>query len=896
MFFNSSLNTATKSDMKGLYKKQRSFADLLPWVEYLPECQQFLFNDAITRMAVFKIEPIATEGRSQAALEEISNSLASVISESFPEEDKDPWTLQIYVNSESELNSYMDDIKESIDPGLAQTEYTQEYLRVYEEHLNEITSAKSYFFDKEVTDAPWRAKRLQIRVCIYRRYWTAKPRIAPEYELEQTVEKFLTGLQAAGLKTQRADGADFYRWMLLWFNPSPKEYAHNTGEMLRNVPYPNEDESVAGRDLAEMILLNEPVADKKKGIWYFDDLPHAVVQVGKLQKKPTHGALSGEIAHGPRIYALTDRLPENAIIGMTVFILPQDKIKNRVKLIADRAIGASAESGITRREAGEVLEKQARNDKLFPMEAAVFLRGADEHELAKNIATTRALLNNIGLLSINPEKDPIQLDSFIKNLPGVQVEALDRAQRQRARLAFSTNIASLAPVYGRSRGTGTPGLKFFNRSGEPQTFDPLSNKDRRKNGHMIMLGPTGAGKSATLLACLQSMLAVHRPRLYIIEAGNSFGLFGDHCKSLGLSVHKVALTYSSDVSIPPFSDVKKLAEIPDLKLESDVAADDDDAERDILGEAELIAVLMITGGEQKEVDKLTRSNRMTIRRAIKKAAEKAANGEYESETVLPEHIAETLKELSRQPEYAESSREIREMGDAMLMFCDGLNGKLFNRDGKLWPESDVTIIDRAQAAQKGNEDTLAVAYTSLIQHINAEVEKNQRGNRYTIVLTDEAHKITTNPLLMPYVVSITKMWRKLGAWYWLATQNMKDFPDSAETLLNMIEWWLCLTMPPSEIEEIARFKPLTEEQKGMMLSATKEPGKYTEGVVMSDQLQTLFRNVPPPLSLALAQTEMHEKAARQEIMDAEGVDEISAAYKVAAQMVEKNRARAKRRE
>ena len=30
----------------------------------------------------------------------------------------------------------------------------------------------------------------------------------------------------------------------------------------------------------------------------------------------------------------------------------------------------------------------------------------------------------------------------------------------------------------------------------------------------------------------------------------------------------------------------------------------------------------------------------------------------------------------------------------------------------------------------------------------------------------------TNPLLSPYVVKITKMWRKLGAWFWLATQNI----------------------------------------------------------------------------------------------------------------------------
>lgn len=83
--------------------------------------------------------------------------------------------------------------------------------------------------------------------------------------------------------------------------------------------------------------------------------------------------------------------------------------------------------------------------------------------------------------------------------------------------------------------------------------------------------------------------------------------------------------------------------------------------------------------------------------------------------------------------------------------------------------------------------------------------------------------ITTNPLLAPYVIKVVKMWRKLGAWLWLATQNLEDFPSTSKKMLNMIEWWLCLVMPPEEVEEIARFKKLTQEQKAMLLSATKTP-------------------------------------------------------------------------
>jgi hypothetical protein len=125
------------------------------------------------------------------------------------------------------------------------------------------------------------------------------------------------------------------------------------------------------------------------------------------------------------------------------------------------------------------------------------------------------------------------------------------------------------------------------------------------------------------------------------------------------------------------------------------------------------------------------------------------------------------------------------------------------------------------------------------------------------------------------------VWRKLGAWFWIVTQNFEDFPDASREMLNMIEWWLCLVMPKDEVEQIARFKDLNEEQRSLLLSARKEPGKYVEGVVLVDNLEALIRNVPPPLSLALAMTEKHEKAESAEIIRERGCSELEAMHLVA---------------
>jgi len=168
----------------------------------------------------------------------------------------------------------------------------------------------------------------------------------------------------------------------------------------------------------------------------------------------------------------------------------------------------------------------------------------------------------------------------------------------------------------------------------------------------------------------------------------------------------------------------------------------------------------------------------------------------------------------------------------------------------------------------------------LMTKINNVVEAGQYTNRSTITVIDEAHLLLHNPLVGPYLNSISAMWRTFGGWLWLATQNLHQFPDTAKQLLNQPEWWILLSTDEDEVNQIARFKSLTDEQQILLKAARKEFGKYTEGVVMSKQLLSLFRNVPPGLALALAQTEQDEKAERMRLANKLGVSELEAAIEI----------------
>ena len=288
-----------------------------------------------------------------------------------------------------------------------------------------------------------------------------------------------------------------------------------------------------------------------------------------------------------------------------------------------------------------------------------------------------------------------------------------------------------------------------------------------------------------------------------------------------------------------------------------IEADDNnvDEKRDLLGEMVIQASLMITGGEKREIDKMSRADRYLIEQALFSAARKTREAAKPHPRV--QDVAEELMAMRHSDTLGPLRRERAEdMGQAMMVFCNGLRGQLFNGYGESWPDVDVVHVEMGTLAMSSYEDALSVAYTSLVSHVHSLAEATQYEGRPLIFLTDEGHLVTKNQLLSDYVVKITKMWRKLGAWFWLATQNMQDFPDDVARILSMCEWWWLLTMPPDEIEHVARFKTLTDEQRRLMESATKEPPKYTEGVVISSAMQALFRNVPPALPIALIRPRM----------------------------------------
>ena len=877
-----------------LYRRERSFVDFLPWVEALPDERAILLADGVSVGAVLEIMPVGTEGRTLDDLTQIRDTVQDALQDSFDEHDSAPWVMQSDTFDEPDLGEPAAAVAEYVRPAARGTDYTEAYLTLLRQHYRGISKPAGLFHDTVVTHSPWRGAVRRNLLMIYRKYPTprrrqgrgeaAVDRDLALADLADTVDRLTQALLPAGMQVTRLSGEAFHDWLLAFFNDGTalyggdlKRFLSAAGSAPDSLPY--------GDRFAESLFYEHPRSDQDNQCWWFGQRALRCLSIDGLRRRPAVGQITGETKRGDAHNTLVDFLPPGSVFVSTLVVIPQDSLEHHIQAIEASAIGENSESAQVRKDCATALEILAARQKFYRAQYAVYVRGDSVAELNERTTALRARLLNYGFRAIAPKDDFTALDAAIRNLPMVYDPAQDAKEGWRgAQITLVQHIANLFCGFGRARGTGHPGLALFNRGGEPVFFDPLNPADRQKNAHMVILGPTGAGKSASVIAMLAHVMAIHRPRLFVIEAGNSFGLLGQWFASLGLSVNQVSLKPGSGVTLSPFADAHLLLdqEGPVLDtLEQIAAGEDEDEPRDIMGELEIVALLMITGGEEREAREIRRADRSMIRRAILEAARTAQAAQR---TTLTEDVREAFWGLAAQAQTELEAHKLRAMGQAIDMYTHAFNGEVFNREGSPWPEADVTIIDLATFAREGYEANLAIAVISCLNRINHIAERDQFSDREIVVTIDEAHIITTNPLLAPFLIKIVKMWRKLGAWLWSATQNMADYPDAAKTMLNMVEWWLCLVMPKEEVEALGAYRQLNEGQRAMLLSASKAAGHYTEGVLMSERTEVLVRQVPPSLMLALAQTEKHEKARRYTLMREHGCSELEAALQVAAQI------------
>ncbi|WP_063382168.1 conjugative transfer ATPase [Pseudoalteromonas luteoviolacea] len=904
---------ASNGDLNRQYVKQKSFTDFLPIVEYLADEQVFLLEDLKTFAIGIKFKTINVEGFPEKSKASMRDTLIRALNTNIPMYSENPIVANVYFSNQYNLTSPIERIKAA---GAGNKSDLKDcFNAMYEKHLNGIAKEGGIFEDTQVTDLPFSGKTSDGYLFLYRRGNKGNQLQTNLEEILVLRDKLIKSLSDidGNFDFEIMTGKSFYDWFFPIFN---KEPGLNESALLNKYPYAGDEDVPFGRDFSTMLTRKPPVSDVDRGLWYFGGEENGRSSRKKLGRRakfltceainsaPPIGAFTASQEKGSKF----DAMPEGVVFSMTIVFLDQKIIRKDIEKIKKKAVGDSSEARAARYEADVAEDMIVAKNPILPVEIGFYVFGKDERDLLVKEQSVKDAAGSVGLQIMDSEFDIYACDTFLKFLP-CNYRWKQNETRQRSIKCTLQHICNYMPILGKGRGTGSVGNIQFNRGGEEMFFDIIN--DYVANAHLTMIGSSGAGKSAKLVEMFFSYLAIHNPRFYIIEKGDSFKRAVEFVKNYGITVNSLKLNNNGKVAIPPFANAYKAldqelsereieeptetyeqisADLDSLNKKLDAGDVVDDEVKDYLGEMEILAKIMATGGDSDKAKEYGVVEASLIRKAIMKAAKECR--EQGKKHPLVEDVAKALRTLDTEGLREKHKDKLSDMALGLDCFCSGLAGNLFNREGTLWEEADVTHIDLGDVTRDGKHAELAISYASILNSINDIAERDQNLGRPIIVLTDEAHNVVSksskaSPILVPAIVKIVKMWRKLNAWNWMATQNIKDYCAEAEAILKLNEWLIALAVEKGEDEDIASLKKLTDEEKALMSSVTKEDYKFTEGFVSCRNKRLnnqLFRNIPPSLILVMGWSDGKEKKIISDKMEELNCSEQVAILHLAAEI------------
>ena len=896
----------TQIQYRALFKSDPSFVDYVPLCDYLDDEEAYVFNDGVNIAKIWRVQARYMCARSEEALAKFNEGLTRAL-DSLPtdgEAAEFPYVVQVFARA-IEADGVADDFDAAIaENGLADDPLSRDIARVMRRHLNIMTHEKGVFPDTRIRGETqgWRVADQAVWLCIYskrpKKHWKKNKR-SPAAQAKHDLGAFINALTSAGIALRPLKPHEFVNWLAPYFG-----HERVTAADLQ------ERRKMASFDLAQEVfhyapLYHESSEPLERGIWQFgDDTWLRYLTIGAVDHPPRDGAatlgMQEDDIDGKLISAsLFEQLPTGAMMTWTVIPQSAHQMQLEIDTILNLSQdGASRRAKYATEQAQEVHEEMMRyNRRVFYVQMGVFLRAGSLHELLDATERAVAVVSTSECIGIvPPQYDLISQDSFIRALPTVYDFAHDRKSALRARKCYTAHLASLLPFYGNKSGGVNPCYLMYSRTGEPFYLNPFHKNDRSRVSHEVFFGPTGSGKSATIVNMTAMSMAVNNPRMFIFDYGESFKLLADYAERHGKKVKRFVLNANSDDVLAPFFETDKaLAEAAKAKAISDGTwkgnqedNDIDEAERrSYLNEMEYILRIMVSGGSNDVTltpSQIARLNTALVR-GLNISKEK---GEAHAR---PVHMMEALLEMAdeearREGGMREIVLELRDRAEAVRLWTQGLRGMLFNRIAKGFdPGYDLTVIELGTVAGLGNEDMLAVAGLSAIYTITALAEKLQHSGRAIEVKIDEAHLWAKVKLLMSGLVVGSKVFRKLNCWLTIITQDVTDFTGDAIKLLANAEFWWLMKMAKTEIDQLAKVRELDPETRYLLDFPRKEGGRFVEGVSLSVKYPpTLVRYVPPSLILALGQTDGNEKDARRQLMEKHHISELDAALMIAGEI------------
>ena len=215
---------------------------------------------------------------------------------------------------------------------------------------------------------------------------------------------------------------------------------------------------------------------------------------------------------------------------------------------------------------------------------------------------------NAGLQPVREEDEVAPLNSYLRWLPCVFDPAADKRQWYAQPCSRNTRRTwRRSGAAARARGIRA---SFFNRGGGPITFDPLNRLDRQMNAHLFLFGPTvGQERDAQQHpepgdGDLPTAPVHRRGGQQLRPVRRLRGTVGPHRASVKLAPARASTWRRSPTPGAWSIRRARYRRWTPMRLDEDQTdaglAVEGDEQRDVLGELEITARLMITGGEDRK--------------------------------------------------------------------------------------------------------------------------------------------------------------------------------------------------------------------------------------------------------------------------------------------------------
>ena len=900
----------TERDYRNLFKAETSFADYFPVQGFDAESGVFSMADGINVGAVWECIPADLDAKPEETLEAFNEMLAKALVQ-LPQETDNPYIVQIFLQN-AEIENLGDRLQRNLPERLREDKLSLDVARIMREHSDILTHELGAFPDSRVAqDKGWRVASQKIYLCVYRyeseAYWK-KQRKSPTKKLLDDCGAFLGALNGLRIRTKALDGYGLIRWLAPYFSAGY--------EGVQSVEDYAQKEQLASFDVGQECFAIQPEYCRRseaeeRGVWKFGGRYLRYLTTHGLESVPTDGCLTlgGSDSASP-----WEQMPPGTMMCWTIVPQPKVVLDARIeKIKASAQQAASSEAKYTLEQAEVAQDECLRNgQRIFYVQIGAYLSAPTEETLLdRTLIAQDTLLKTNCLSFIRPADDLLSQDSFIRALPFVYDFAHDRKNALRARMTYLSQLSATLPFFGAGRGSDNLCYLAYKRNGEPFTVNPYLKSDRSRVAHQLVFGPTGSGKSATMINMALMSMAVNAPRQFILDKGNSFGLLADYYESMGKKVRRLTFNAASSDTFPPFFETAKALDELDgqggawlgnstldsvslrkaggahaataegITAETATEGDDDGETRSYLSEMLNILKIMVTGGREQDVSALKQADISFLQQCLIDGLR--ASREAGKPHARPQDVYEAMRRVADAEKIETLAIRYRDFAAAVQLWTQGERGKLFNQYGQGFDkDADLTLIETGALTNEGNEDMFAVAGLATLTNITALGELTQYDGRHIEVYTDEGHYWMLRTLLILGLIQGTKVWRKLGIWLIFGTQDFSDVHGDARKILSQAEFWWLLSMGQDEAEQVSRFKALTPEEHFLIRQAKIEKPNFSEGTMLSERFGCgLIRFIPPSLVLALAQTDRDEKNARKRLMDQYGISELEAAYRIA---------------